>query len=79
MHSGAMAFIHKDYNQAQLEFKELSQTTIPSMEATRIARRRIMALALEAVALDSLHHDKEVVQAYQTIEAAHLWDGSRCW
>ena len=69
MHSGAMAFIHKDYNQAQLEFKELSQTTIPSMEATRIARRRIMALALEAVALDSLHHDKEVVQAYQNIEA----------
>ena len=66
--SGARAFAHKDYEQALKIFKDLSHVTIRGMHPSNSAKYNIVSLSLQSVALDSLHRDVEVLQAFKEIE-----------
>ncbi|MBR6418412.1 MAG: helix-turn-helix transcriptional regulator [Bacteroidales bacterium] len=66
--SGATAFAHKDYEQALKIFKDLSHVTIRGMHPSNSAKYNIVSLSLQSVALDSLHRDVEVLQAFKEIE-----------
>ena len=66
--SGATAFAHKDYEQALKVFKDLSHVTIRDMHPSNAAKFIISSLSLQSVALDSLHRNVEVLQAFKEIE-----------
>ena len=66
--SAATAFAHKDYEQALIIFKDLSHVTIRDIHPSNSAKFNIVSLSLQSVALDSLHRDIEVLQAFKEIE-----------
>ena len=66
--SGATAIVHKDYEQALRIFKDLSHVSLRDMHPSNAVKFYIESLSLQSVALELLHRDKEVLQAFKDIE-----------
>ena len=65
---GATAFNHKDYEQALNVFKSLTNVVFRDLHPSNAAQFNISSLSLQSIALDSLHRDVEVLQAFKEIE-----------